>query len=44
MEAKNHLEYLLFEDLNPAGLEPVEVKSGMPDHAREMRVKDREER
>jgi len=27
-EAKNDLEYLLFEDLKPAGLEAVELKSG----------------
>ncbi len=38
VEAKNHLEYLLFEDLKPAGLEAVEVKSGTPVHARELRA------
>jgi uncharacterized protein YfaS (alpha-2-macroglobulin family) len=28
VEAKNHYEYLVFEDLKPAGLEAVEVRSG----------------
>jgi uncharacterized protein YfaS (alpha-2-macroglobulin family) len=30
IEAKNHYEYLLFEDLKPAGLEAVALKSGGP--------------
>jgi len=38
VEAKNHLEYLLFEDLKPAGLEAVEVKSGEAHYARELRA------
>jgi uncharacterized protein YfaS (alpha-2-macroglobulin family) len=28
IEAKNHYEYLVFEDLKPAGLEAVELRSG----------------
>jgi len=36
-EAKNDLEYLVFEDLKPAGLEAVEVKSGDGLEAREIR-------
>ncbi|MBK7643937.1 MAG: alpha-2-macroglobulin [Planctomycetes bacterium] len=36
-EAKNDLEYLLFEDLKPAGLEAVEVKSGGGLDAREIK-------
>ncbi|HEU4796175.1 MAG TPA: hypothetical protein VFT02_11125, partial [Pyrinomonadaceae bacterium] len=28
VEAKNHYEYLLFEDLKPAGLEAVQLRSG----------------
>src|SRR5262249_26583684 len=30
VESKNDLEYLLFEDLKPAGLEAVQQKSGEP--------------
>ena len=30
VEAKNDYEYLIFEDLKPAGLEAVEVRSGQP--------------
>ena len=37
VEAKNHLEYLLFEDLKPAGFEATEVKSGPGLVARELR-------
>lgn len=37
VETKNHLEYLLFEDLKPAGLEAAELKSGEPVSARELR-------
>jgi uncharacterized protein YfaS (alpha-2-macroglobulin family) len=36
-EAKNDLEYLVFEDLKPAGLEAVEVQSGSGLDAREIR-------
>ncbi len=36
-EAKNDLEYLIFEDLKPAGLEAVELKSGEGLDAREIR-------
>ena len=28
VEAKNNYEYLLFEDLKPAGLEAVQIRSG----------------
>ncbi len=37
IEAKNHYEYLIFEDLKPAGFEAVEVKSGLPVYARELK-------
>ena len=37
IEAKNNYEYLLFEDLKPAGLEAVELKSGGPLYVRELR-------
>ena len=37
VETKTHLEYLLFEDLKPAGFEATQVKSGQPIHARELR-------
>lgn len=37
VETKNHLEYLLFEDLKPAGFEATQVKSGEPIYARELR-------
>ncbi|MBO0857571.1 MAG: alpha-2-macroglobulin [Chloracidobacterium sp.] len=37
IEAKNNYEYLLFEDLKPAGLEAVELRSGSPLYAREMK-------
>jgi uncharacterized protein YfaS (alpha-2-macroglobulin family) len=37
IEAKNNYEYLLFEDLKPAGLEAVEVRSGQPLFARELK-------
>jgi uncharacterized protein YfaS (alpha-2-macroglobulin family) len=36
VEAKNHYEYLVFEDLKPAGLEAVLLHSGGPAHAREL--------
>jgi uncharacterized protein YfaS (alpha-2-macroglobulin family) len=37
LESKNDFEYLLFEDLKPAGLEAVQVKSGEPMIARELK-------
>ncbi|HXG64944.1 MAG TPA: hypothetical protein VNO70_07535 [Blastocatellia bacterium] len=37
IEAKNNYEYLLFEDLKPAGLEAVEVRSGQPLYAQELK-------
>ncbi|HEV2668363.1 MAG TPA: hypothetical protein VG324_25830, partial [Blastocatellia bacterium] len=36
IEAKNNYEYLLFEDLKPAGLEAVELRSGASVQAREL--------
>ncbi|HZS04069.1 MAG TPA: alpha-2-macroglobulin family protein [Blastocatellia bacterium] len=35
IEAKNNYEYLLFEDLKPAGLEAVQIRSGQSLFARE---------
>jgi uncharacterized protein YfaS (alpha-2-macroglobulin family) len=37
IEAKNDYEYLVFEDLKPAGLEAVRLRSGEPVYARELR-------
>ena len=37
IEAKNNYEYLLFEDLKPAGLEAVEVRSGEALYAYELK-------
>jgi uncharacterized protein YfaS (alpha-2-macroglobulin family) len=37
IEAKNNYEYLLFEDLKPAGLESVRIRSGEPLSARELK-------
>ena len=37
LEAKNHYEYLVFEDLKPAGLEAVQIKSGEPVYAQELK-------
>ena len=37
IEAKNNYEYLLFEDLKPAGLEAVQLRSGEPLYARELK-------
>ncbi len=37
VEAKNHLEYLVFEDLKPAGFEATEVKSGEEFVTRELK-------
>ncbi|MEO0794102.1 MAG: MG2 domain-containing protein [Verrucomicrobiota bacterium] len=38
IEAKNNLEYVLIEDLKPAGLEAVALQSGAPIYAREVRI------
>lgn len=37
IEAKNNYEYLVFEDLKPAGFEAVEVRSGQSLHAQELK-------
>ena len=37
VETKNDYEYLLFEDLKPAGLEAVEIRSGEPLYAHELK-------
>jgi hypothetical protein len=37
LEAKNNYEYLVFEDLKPAGFEAVEVRSGESLYARELK-------
>lgn len=37
IEAKNSYEYLLFEDLKPAGLEAVQIRSGENLYAQELR-------
>ncbi len=37
IEAKNNYEYLVFEDLKPAGLEAVRIRSGEPVYARELK-------
>jgi uncharacterized protein YfaS (alpha-2-macroglobulin family) len=37
VEVKNDYEYLLLEDLKPAGLEAVELQSGKPLDARELK-------
>ncbi len=37
VEAKNHYEYLLFEDLKPAGLEATQVRSGESLYVRELK-------
>jgi uncharacterized protein YfaS (alpha-2-macroglobulin family) len=38
IEAKNHYEYLLFEDLKPAGFEAVAVRSGESLYASELKA------
>jgi uncharacterized protein YfaS (alpha-2-macroglobulin family) len=38
IEAKNDYEYLLFEDLKPAGLEAVQIRSGEALYAQELRA------
>jgi hypothetical protein len=37
IEAKNNYEYLVFEDLKPAGLEAVQIRSGQSLYARELK-------
>lgn len=37
IETKNNYEYLIFEDLKPAGFEAVELRSGEDLHARELK-------
>lgn len=37
IEAKNNYEYLVLEDLKPAGVEAVQIRSGEPLFARELR-------
>lgn len=37
IEAKNNYEYLVFEDLKPAGLEAVQIRSGEPLYAHELK-------
>ncbi|HKU77363.1 MAG TPA: alpha-2-macroglobulin family protein, partial [Pyrinomonadaceae bacterium] len=37
VEAKNNYEYLLFEDLKPAGLEAVQIRSGESVYVRELK-------
>jgi alpha-2-macroglobulin len=37
IEAKNNYEYLIFEDLKPAGVEAVEIRSGESLHANRIR-------
>ncbi|TDJ74920.1 MAG: alpha-2-macroglobulin [Planctomycetota bacterium] len=44
VEAKNHLEYMIFEDLKPAGLEATELKSGGAFYARQLRTDELSER
>jgi uncharacterized protein YfaS (alpha-2-macroglobulin family) len=38
VDSKNDYEYLLFEDLKPAGVEAVEVRSGTPLYAAEIKA------
>ncbi len=38
IEAKNNYEYLLFEDLKPAGIEAVQIRSGQPLYVRELKA------
>jgi uncharacterized protein YfaS (alpha-2-macroglobulin family) len=37
VEAKNHYEYLVFEDMKPVGLETVQIKSGKALYAQELK-------
>lgn len=43
VEAKNNYEYLVFEDLKPAGVEAVEVRSGQPLYAQEIKSGSQEQ-
>ena len=40
IEAKNNYEYLLFEDLKPAGFEAVQLQSGKPLYAHQLKESD----
>ncbi len=40
IEAKNNYEYLLFEDLKPAGFEAVQLRSGQPLYAHQLKESD----
>ena len=40
IEAKNNYEYLLFEDLKPAGFEAVQIQSGKPLYASQLKESD----
>jgi hypothetical protein len=44
IESKNDYEYIIFEDMKPAGFEPVEVRSGYTDNAMRAYVEFRDER
>ncbi len=44
IEAKNNLEYLIFEDLKPAGFEATQVKSGEPTVVRQLKRGEAEAR
>jgi len=44
IESKNDYEYLVFEDMKPAGFEPVDVRSGYSDNAMRAYVEFRDER
>jgi len=44
IESKNDYEYLVFEDMKPAGFEPVDVRSGYTDNAMRAYVEFRDER
>ncbi len=37
IESKNNYEYLIFEDLKPAGFEAVQIKSGTPFYTKELK-------
>lgn len=37
IEAKNNYEYLVFEDLKPAGIEAVEIRSGEPLYTKQLK-------
>lgn len=39
VESRNDYEYLMFEDLKPAGFEALQVRSGEPIYARELKSK-----